>query len=162
MRHWSLSAMLFQIFWVFFSFKIKVFNNMCFLETWKLGPREAQCDFPGKWRQWSSAGHRKLWARQLLLHQCLVPEIQTVGVLRCEGLSFPAGPSRSSFLISLMQCELSHCLCSSAGKARVQRDTRIVKHSADLQAVKYHKTAGVMTLWEKLAEGDNKKHSRLS
>lgn len=44
----------------------------------------------------------------------------------------------------------------------MQGEVQIIQHSAHLQAVKYHRAAGVMTLWEKLAEGDNKKHSSLS
>lgn len=34
--------------------------------------------------------------------------------------------------------------------------------SVKLQAVKYHKAEGVVTLWGKLAEEENKKHSFLS
>lgn len=48
--------------------------------------------------------------------------------------------------MSLLWCEISHCLCSSAGKAHVQREVQVVKPSANLQAVKHHKAAVMMTL----------------
>lgn len=152
--HCRLSAMLFQAFCCFVLFlKIKVFFR-------NLAARSTRGSVWFSWEDhcWEAVVTSKLQAQQPPPPQCLVPEIQTDGVVRCEDSVFLLGQG-GALSWPPTWCGISHCLCNRTGKARVQGEVQIVQHSAHL---KYHKAAGVMTLWEKLAEGDNKKHSSLS